>query len=118
MEVAPDYFKQVENVVKNYILVKNVRPYDHGDTLVLQDATNTKSELLLTITSVDKNSNPAREMTREIEKPFCCSVTRIKRESVDQFGNYVMWYDYKLDKNKPENREGIKKMLDYIKNKN
>jgi len=29
-----------------------------------------------------------------------------------------MWYDYKLDKNKPENREGIKKMLDYIKNKN
>ena len=63
-------------------------------------------------------SNPAREMTREIEKPFCCIVTRIKRESVDQFGNYVMWYDYKLDKNKPENREGIKKMLDYIKNKN
>ena len=57
MEVAPDYFKQVENVVKNYILVKNVRPYDHGDTLVLQDATNTKSELLLTITSVDKNVN-------------------------------------------------------------
>jgi hypothetical protein len=63
-------------------------------------------------------SNPAREMTREIEKPFCCSVTRIKRESVDQFGNYVMWYDYKLDKKKPENREGIKKMLNYIKNKN
>jgi hypothetical protein len=57
MEVAPDYFKQVENVVKNYILVKNVRPYDHGDTLVLQDASNTKNELLLTIISVDKNVN-------------------------------------------------------------
>lgn len=57
MEVAPDYFKQVENVVKNYILVKNVRPYDHGDTLVLQDASNAKNELLLTIMSVDKNVN-------------------------------------------------------------
>lgn len=57
MEVAPDYFKQIENNVKNYILVKNVRPYDHGDTLVLQDASNTKNELLMTIMSVDKNVN-------------------------------------------------------------
>lgn len=57
MEVAPDYFKQVENAVKNYILVKNVRPYDHGDTLVLQDASDAKNELLLTIKSVEKNIN-------------------------------------------------------------
>lgn len=57
MEVAPDYFKQVENHIKNYILVKSVRPYDHGDTLILQDANDAKNELLLTIQSVDKNVN-------------------------------------------------------------
>lgn len=59
-------------------------------------------------------SNPAREIPREIEKPFNILISRVKRETKDQFGNYAMYYEYRLNKSMKCNKDGIKAMLQYI----
>lgn len=59
-------------------------------------------------------SNPAREIPREIERPFHCTVSRVKVETKDQFGNYCMYYDYRLNPRITGNDLAIKKMAEYI----
>lgn len=60
-------------------------------------------------------SNPAREIPREIERPFKLLISRLKRETKDQFGNYAMFYEYRLNKSMTCNQDGMKKMREYIK---
>lgn len=78
-------------------------------SLLKGDVINVSNSIALT-----GYSNPAREISREIEKPFGCIVSRTKKESKDQFGNYVMWYDYRLNRTQ-YNKQGIDKMIEYIK---
>jgi hypothetical protein len=54
MMVSSQFLGDVNNGAKNFILTKYERPYDQGDTLVVQDGQN---ETLLTIKSVDKSSS-------------------------------------------------------------
>jgi hypothetical protein len=58
-------------------------------------------------------SNPARELPREVEKPFGVKVERIKKEGKDRYGNYVTWNEYRLFKT-PRNSDGIQKMRLYL----
>lgn len=58
-------------------------------------------------------SNPSREVKREIEDPFGVKITRTKIETKDQWGNYAMYYTYKLEYNQ-QNAEGISKMAKYL----
>jgi hypothetical protein len=58
-------------------------------------------------------TNVPREVSRQVEKPFGVTVTRIPREGKSRYGQTCVWYDYKLDVNE-QNAEGIKKMLDYV----
>jgi hypothetical protein len=59
-------------------------------------------------------SNPAREIPREVEKPFGCVISRVKMEGRDQFGNYVTWYDYRFNHRIDVNRTATKKMKEYL----
>jgi hypothetical protein len=63
-------------------------------------------------------SNPAREIPRQIEKPFNCIVSRCKMDSKDQWGNYVTWYDYRLNPLISGNKTAIKKMKQYVAENN
>lgn len=58
-------------------------------------------------------SNPAREIPREIEKPFNVFVDKILIESKDRYGNYASWKNYRLF-HTPDNKEGIAKMKAYL----
>jgi hypothetical protein len=59
-------------------------------------------------------SNPAREITRQIEKPFGVIISRNKVETKDQFGNYCTYHEYRLNPRITGNSEGIKKMSEYL----
>ncbi len=59
-------------------------------------------------------TNCPREISRMIEKPFEVRVTRIRREGESRYGQSVSWVDYRLDKFLDRNKDGIKKMYDYI----
>ena len=59
-------------------------------------------------------SNPAREVPREIEKPFSINVDKIKIESKDRHGNYSTWKNYKLNRIDPKNVVGVEKMRLYL----
>ena len=59
-------------------------------------------------------SNPAREIPRSIEKPFNVIVSRTKVETKDQFGNYAMYYNYRLNPLIAGNKIGIKLMREYL----
>lgn len=59
-------------------------------------------------------SNPAREIPRSIEKPFKVIISRTKVETKDKFGNYAMYYNYRLNPLITGNKEGIKLMREYL----
>lgn len=58
-------------------------------------------------------TNIPREISRQIERPFGVTITRIPREGVSRYSQCVTWYDYRLDITE-ENKEGIKAMVDYV----
>lgn len=60
-------------------------------------------------------SNPAREIAREVEIPFGIIVSRVRQTNKDQFGNPVTYIDYRLNKSLIENKEGIQKLRDWLK---
>jgi len=59
-------------------------------------------------------SNPAREIPRQVEKPFGVEVSRVKKETIDQYGNYCTYDDYRLNTSE-HNLAGIEKMKAYVK---
>ena len=63
-------------------------------------------------------SNPAREMTRQIERPFGAIISRNKVETKDQFGNYAMYFEYRLNPKIIGNDQAIKKMVSYLMEQN
>lgn len=58
-------------------------------------------------------SNIAREIPREVEKVFGVEVSRTEKTGTDRYGNRSVWVDYRLNKTE-YNREGIKKMREYL----
>lgn len=77
-------------------------------TLLDGDTINVSNSIRLT-----GYSNPAREISREIEKPFGVRVQKTPIESTDRYGNYATWNNYKLF-HTPGNAEGIGKMRTYL----
>lgn len=59
-------------------------------------------------------TNLPREASRQIEQPFNIRLSRIQRKGVSKYGQPVTWYEYRLNKDAPENQEGIQKMRDYV----
>jgi hypothetical protein len=60
-------------------------------------------------------SNIAREIPRCIEDCFHVEVSRVERKGKNKYGHSVWWVDYRLNKTE-YNREGIKKMREYLAN--
>jgi len=58
-------------------------------------------------------TNCSREISRMIEQDFGVVVSRTHMEGVSKYGQTVTWVDYKLNKTE-YNKEGIKKMREYI----
>ncbi len=59
-------------------------------------------------------TNCAREVSRQIERPFGVKLNRIPKEGKSRWGQPVVWFDYKLPHNE-ENMPGIMKMREYVK---
>lgn len=59
-------------------------------------------------------TNIAREIPRLIEKPFNVQVSRTPKEGKNRYGEPVTYTNYRLNKTQ-FNEEGIKKMVEYIK---
>lgn len=59
--------------------------------------------------------SPSREIARQIEKPFNVRVSRTKMEGESRYKQAITWTAYRLNKDDPENADGIKKMRDYVK---
>lgn len=60
-------------------------------------------------------TNLPREVSRQIEQPFGVRISRVKMEGKSRYGQSVIWFEYRLNKTIPENKEGIKKMKEYVK---
>lgn len=56
MEVSSELFAEALNGNKRFIIVKNERPYNSGDTLVLQ-VPGSLDELIYKVSSVDSSSS-------------------------------------------------------------
>ena len=61
-------------------------------------------------------TNCAREISRMIEKSFNVEVSRVRMEGESRYGSKVTWVDYRLNRTE-RNKEGIKKMEQYILSK-
>lgn len=59
-------------------------------------------------------SNVPREIGRSVERKFGVRVDRTQREGESRYGQPVTWYDYKLNKSLPENKEGVDAMRLYL----
>lgn len=62
-------------------------------------------------------TNLPREISRQIERPFGVSISRCKMEGKSRHGQHCVWFEYRLNKTIPENKEGIEKMKQYVKEK-
>jgi hypothetical protein len=60
-------------------------------------------------------SNPSRELGRMVERAFNVTVEREKINTKDQWGNHAMYFKYRFNPFKKENKEGTKKMVQYVK---
>ena len=58
-------------------------------------------------------TNCSRECIRMVEKPFGITLTRTERNGKSRYGSPTNWIDYSLAAT-PMNREGIKKMREYV----
>lgn len=59
-------------------------------------------------------TNCSREISRMIEKSFEVKIDKTPRSGLSKYQQPVTWYDYKLNKSLPENKNGIQKMKDYL----
>lgn len=59
-------------------------------------------------------SNVPREIGRSVERKFGVRIDRTPREGESRYGQHVTWYDYKLNKSLPENKEGVAAMRLYL----
>lgn len=60
-------------------------------------------------------TNLPREVSRGIEQKFQVRISRVRRDFVSQYGNKPgYFYEYRLNKTAPENKEGIRLMRDYV----
>jgi hypothetical protein len=59
-------------------------------------------------------TNCSREVSRMIEEDFDVRVERFPRKGTSRYGTALSWYDFKLDKSLPENKEGVAKMRNYV----
>jgi hypothetical protein len=59
-------------------------------------------------------TNIAREIPRQIEKPFSVVVSRTPKEGTNRYGQPVTWVDYRLNQSE-HNKEGIEKMKAFVK---
>jgi hypothetical protein len=60
-------------------------------------------------------SNISREVGRMIERDFQVKVEREKINTKDQWGNHAMYFKYRFNPFKKENKEGTKKMVEYVR---
>lgn len=60
-------------------------------------------------------SNISREVGRMIERDFQVKVEREKINTKDQWGNHAMYFKYHYIPFKNSNKEGTKKMLEYVR---
>jgi len=58
-------------------------------------------------------SNAPRELSRQVEQKFGVVISKVKKETKSDFGHCGYYFEYRLNKT-PMNKEGIKKMWDYI----
>jgi len=58
----------------------------------------------------------SREISRMIEKDFNVIVSRTHKVGKSRFGTPISWTEYRLNKT-DYNKEGIKKMREYLKQK-
>jgi YD repeat-containing protein len=63
-------------------------------------------------------TNASREIIRQVERldynGFGILTKRTRRDAKNRYGVHCFWIDYSLPQN-PANKEGIKKMKEYIK---
>lgn len=59
-------------------------------------------------------TNISREIIRGVEKPFNVVVSRVKKESKSRYGQYIFWYEYRLNMSN-HNTLGIKDMIKYVR---
>lgn len=59
-------------------------------------------------------TNVPREIGRSVERSFDVRVSRKQMEGQSRYGLPCIWVDYFLEPS-DENKEGIKKMMDYVK---
>lgn len=62
--------------------------------------------------------NPSREIRRQIEDEkqggFGVIISRMKITGKSRYGQAIFWFQYRLNKELPENKEGVEKMKQYI----
>jgi hypothetical protein len=59
-------------------------------------------------------TNIAREVPRMIEQPFNVIISRRPMEGKSRHGSHITWYEYRLNPLIEGNKEGIKKMREYL----
>lgn len=57
---------------------------------------------------------PSREIIRQIEEPFGVRISRVTISSKNRYGQPISYMQYRLNRDAPENKEGINKMREYI----
>jgi hypothetical protein len=60
-------------------------------------------------------TNLPREIGRGVERKFGALVQRQEVTFKSRYNHVGIYYEYKLDRKDPKNKEAIKKMKDYIK---
>lgn len=60
-------------------------------------------------------TNIAREIPRCVEKPFGVRISRVHRTGKSRYKVDVWWTDYRLNRDADYNKDGIKRMREYLK---
>ena len=58
-------------------------------------------------------SNAPRELSRQVEQKFGVKISRVRKETKSESGHSGHYFEYRLN-NTPMNKDGIKKMWDYV----
>lgn len=59
-------------------------------------------------------TNVAREVSREVEKPFSIEVSRAQINKKNRYGTPCMFFEYRLNKT-DYNAQGVEKMKEYLR---
>ena len=60
-------------------------------------------------------SNLPREASRMVEQSFGITLTRTRMNGKSRYGQPITWFNYHLKKHSKANKEGVKKMKEYLK---